>query len=121
MQQLCDSHVWRAYHRDNTQVGIEVQPLRVDVVRYAVAVVVHHADDGDGIVTVLNSGIVVQPGEAKVRARLRTIVNVGVVGLEGVVVFLVEGKGSSMRISSKKCATRSVETAVLLALMKSLA
>ena len=66
----------------------------------------------------LNNGIVVQPDEAKVGTRLRTIVNVGVVDREEEAVFLIEGKWGCMRISSKKCATRSVETAVWPALVK---
>ena len=52
--------------RDNTQGDIYAQPLCVDVVRFAVLVIVHLVHDGDGVVTVLNNGIVVQQDEAKV-------------------------------------------------------
>ena len=46
VQQLCDSLIARVDCRDNTQVDLEVQPLRVDVVRFAVVVVVHLANVG---------------------------------------------------------------------------
>ena len=61
-------------------------------------------------VMVLNNGVVVPQDELIVRARLCTVVNVDDVDLEGDVVFLVEGNGSSMPISSKKCRARSFET-----------
>ena len=64
--QLCDSLVGRVDHRDDSQVDLDAQPPRVDVVRFAVVVIVHPVHDGDGIVTVLNNTIVVQLGEAKV-------------------------------------------------------
>ena len=73
----------RVERRDNTQVGIDVQPLDVDVIRFAVVVIVQLEDDGGCVVTVLNNGIVVQPEEAKVGARLCTIVNVDVVVWKG--------------------------------------
>ena len=66
VQQLCDSPVARVDRRDNTQVDLEVQPLRVEVVRFSVVVIVHLADDGDGVVTIPNNGTVVQPDETKV-------------------------------------------------------
>ena len=66
VQRLCDSRVARVDRRDNTQVDLEVLPLCVDVVQFAVVVVVHLAYDGDGVVSVLNNVIVVQPDEAKV-------------------------------------------------------
>ena len=62
----CVSHVAQVDRHDNTQVDLEIQPLRVDVVRFAVVVVVHLADDGGGEVTVLNKFVVVQPDDAKV-------------------------------------------------------
>ena len=43
VQRLCDSPVKRADRRDNTQVDLEVLPLREDVVRCAEVVVVHLA------------------------------------------------------------------------------
>ena len=43
VQRLCDSPVPRADRRDNTQGDLEVQPMRVDVVRFAEVVVVHLA------------------------------------------------------------------------------
>ena len=58
VQLLCNSHVARVDRRDNTQVDIEVQPLRVDVVSFAVVGVVHLAHDED-VVTVINNVIVV--------------------------------------------------------------
>ena len=66
VQLLCNSHVARVDRRDNTQGDLEAQPLRVDVVRFAVVVVVHLADDGGGVVVVVNNVIVVQPDESKV-------------------------------------------------------
>ena len=66
MQLLCNSHVARVDRRDNTQVDLEVQPLRVDVVRFSVEVIVHLPHDGGGVVADLNNGIVGQPDEAKV-------------------------------------------------------
>ena len=58
VQLLCNSHVARVDRRDNTQVDLEVQPLRVDVVSFAVVGVVHLAHDED-VVTVINNVIVV--------------------------------------------------------------
>ena len=46
VQQRYDSRVTRVDRRDNTQVGIDAQPLRVGVVRFDVVVIVHLADDG---------------------------------------------------------------------------
>ena len=46
VQQLRDSPVARVDRRDNTHVDLEVQPLRVDVVRFDVVVIVHLVDDG---------------------------------------------------------------------------
>ena len=106
--------------RDNTQVDIEVQSFSVEVVRFDDVVIVHFAHGRSGEVTALNNVIVVEPDEAKVEAFLCTIVNVGLVVLEGEGVFVVEGKGSWMD-HSKKCATQCVETAVWPALVKSLA
>ena len=42
----CDSHVQWADRRHNTHVDIEVQPLRVGVVRFDVVVIVHLVHDG---------------------------------------------------------------------------
>ena len=58
VHQMSDSHVPLADRRDNTQVDLEVQPLRVDVVRFAEVGVVHLAHDED-VVTVINNVIVV--------------------------------------------------------------
>ena len=66
VQRLCDSPVAWVDRRDNTQVGLDVQPLRVDVVRFAVVVIINLAYDGGCVVSVLNNVIVVQPDEAKV-------------------------------------------------------
>ena len=57
------------------------------------AVVVHLVDDGGGVVTVLNNGIVVQPEDAKVGARLCTIVNVDLIDREEELELLVAVKG----------------------------
>ena len=65
VQKLCDSRVWRVDRRDNTRVDLEVQALRVDVVRLDEVVIIRLAHDG-GVVTVLNIDIVVQPDDAKV-------------------------------------------------------
>ena len=65
VQQVCDGLVTWVDRRDNTHVDNEVQPLRVDVVRFAVVVIVHLADEGGGV-TFLNNGIVAQLDEAKV-------------------------------------------------------
>ena len=62
----CVSLVAPVDRRDNTQVDIGVQPRRVDVVGFAVLVIVHLAHVGYGGVTALNNIIVVQPDEAKV-------------------------------------------------------
>ena len=53
--QLCDSPVALVDRRDKAQVDIDVQLLRVEVVRLAVVVVVHLAHDEDGVVTVLTT------------------------------------------------------------------
>ena len=66
VQQLCESPVARGKRPDYKQINLGVQLLRVDVVRFAVIVIVHLAHDGDGIVMVLNHTIVVQLDEAKV-------------------------------------------------------
>ena len=66
VQRLCDSPVAWVDRHDITLVDLEVQPLRVDVVRFAEAVVIHLEHDGGGCVTVHNNDIVVQPEEAKV-------------------------------------------------------
>ena len=63
--QLCDSPVARAYRRDNTQVVLEGQ-LRVEVVRFDEAVIVHLVHDVDGVVTIINNGFFVQEDETKV-------------------------------------------------------
>ena len=46
VQLLRDSLVARVDRRDNTQADLDVQPLRVEVVRFDVVVIVHLADDG---------------------------------------------------------------------------
>ena len=55
----------RVDRRDITQVDIEVQPLRVEVVRFAVAVFVHLAHDGDGELVVINIVIGVHFDDAR--------------------------------------------------------
>ena len=44
--QLCDSPVVRDDRQDNTLVDLGVQPLRVEVVRFAEEVIVHFAHEG---------------------------------------------------------------------------
>lgn len=66
VQQLCDSPVKGEGRRVFTMVDLDVQPLRVEVVRYAETVVVCLAHDGGGIFSLLNNVIVVQSDEAKV-------------------------------------------------------
>ena len=56
----------RVDSRDNTQVGLGVQPLCVEVVRFAEIVLVHLEDDGGGVVAVVNNVTVVGFDEAKV-------------------------------------------------------
>ena len=65
VQQMCDSPVARGDRRDNTQGDLEAQPLRVDVVRFAVVVVVHLAHDGMVVSLCSKNGSVVAPDEAK--------------------------------------------------------
>ena len=64
MQQLRASPVTRVDRRDDTQVCIEVQRLRVDVVRFAVVVVARLAHGG-GVVSFINTVIVIRPDEAE--------------------------------------------------------
>ena len=60
----------------------------------------------DSVVAVLNNNIVVQPVKQSMSIPLQ-LVNVGFVVLEEEVEFVVDWNRSCMRISSKKCATRS--------------
>ena len=52
--------------RYKTQIDLDAQPLRVEVVRFAEIVLVHLEDDGGGVVAVVNNVIVVGFDEAKV-------------------------------------------------------
>ena len=65
VQRLCDSPVAWVDRHDITLVDLDVQPLCVEVVRFAEAVVVHLEHDGDGVVIVLKNAIVIQRDEAK--------------------------------------------------------
>ena len=71
--------------------------------------------------TVLNNGIVVQPEDAKVGARLCTIVNVDVVDREEEVELLVAVEGELHAEHVEEVRDSSVETAVWPALVKGLA
>ena len=120
VQLLWDSPIAWADRRDNTHVDLEVQPLCVDVVRFAVVVVAHLEHDGGGVVSFINTVIVVKQDETKVGSRLRTVVDVVLWFWKRRCRFSLRGKGSCMWIASKKCTTCSVEKVVWSALVKGL-